>query len=1098
MAKVRVYELAKEFGVESKVVMAKLQEMGEFVRSASSTIEAPVVRKLTEALKGSSDSRGGDRSSRAPSKASPRPAQSQAGNGASAPGQQAPRPGPSPRPGPRPGPANVAPRPPVPMPHVSQPPQEAPRPVAPRPEAARAEAAPEVARPEAARPAAARPEVPRSEAPRFEAPRTDAPRQDAPRSEAPRSDASRPAAPGSRPGAGARPGPRPGPAQRPAASAAPGGGAPGGAPAGPRSGAPASGGAPRPGGPKPGPRGPRPGNNPFSSNASGMGQRPARPPRDGGAPPTRDGAPREGGPREPRREGAGPREPRREGGPRDGAMPRPPGARSGPPGAAGPRPGPGSAGPRPGPGAGGPRPGGPRPNPMMMPSRPSGPGQGGGGGGGGRPGGGGGRPGGGGGGGRPGGGGGGAGRPGGGGGFSGPRTGTGGRPGGGAGAGAGGGGGGFAGRPGGGGGRGRGGTAGAFGRPGGRPTRGRKSKRQRRQEFDNMQAPSIGGVQVPRGTGQTLRLPRGASLSDFADKIGANPASLVQIMLHLGEMVTATQSVNEETLQLLGAELNYAIQVVSPEEEDRELLEAFDIEFGEDEGDETDLAARPPVVTVMGHVDHGKTKLLDAIRNTNVVAREAGGITQHIGAYQVATEHEGQDRKITFIDTPGHEAFTAMRARGAQATDIAVLVVAADDGVKPQTIEALNHAHAASVPVVVAVNKIDKEGADPTKVRAQLTEYGLVAEEYGGSTMFVDISAKQGLGIDDLLEAILLTADAELDLRANPTMDAQGIAIEAHLDKGRGPVATVLVQRGTLRVGDSIVCGEAFGRVRAMLDDSGAQVTEADPSRPVMVLGLTAVPSAGDNFIVVTDDRMARQIAQQRAARQRIADMARSSRRRTLEELFSDMEKGKVDELKLIIKGDVSGSVEALEDALLKIDVGEEVRLRVLHRAVGAITEYDVNLAIADDNAVIIGFNVRPEVRARDLAEREGVDIRYYSVIYQAIEEIEAALKGMLKPEFEEAQTGTAEVRDVFKVPKIGNVAGCLVRSGTITRNSKARIIRDGVVVADNLTVSSLRRFKDDATEVREGFECGIGVGYNDIKIDDVIETFEMREKPRA
>ncbi|GGK83458.1 hypothetical protein Sme01_17560 [Sphaerisporangium melleum] len=1062
MAKVRVYELAKEFGVESKVVMAKLQEMGEFVRSASSTIEAPVVRKLTEALKGSSDSRGGDRSSRAP-KPAPRPGPPPSGNGAPAPGQSVPRPGPGPRPGPvpRPGPApaNVTPRPPVPMPHVNQPPQEAPRPAAPRPEAPR--------------PAAPRPEMPRSEAPRFEAPR---------------SDAARPAASGPRPGPAPKPGPRPGPAPRPNP---PGGGGSGG-PSGPRSGAPAPGGAPRPGAPKPGPRGPRPGNNPFSSTASGMGQRPPRPGREGGGPPGRDGAPREGGPREPRRDGAGPREPRREG-PRDGAMPRPPGARSGAPGAGGPRPGPGGpGGPRPGPGAGGPRPGGPRPNPMMMPSRPAGPGQGGGGGrpggggGGGRPGGGGGRPG-----------GGGGPRPGGGGGFGGPRTGTGGRPGG-AGAGGGGGGGGFAGRPGGGGGRGRGGTAGAFGRPGGRPTRGRKSKRQRRQEFDNMQAPSIGGVQVPRGTGQTLRLPRGASLSDFADKIGANPASLVQIMLHLGEMVTATQSVNEETLQLLGAELNYAIQVVSPEEEDRELLEAFDIEFGEDEGDESDLAARPPVVTVMGHVDHGKTKLLDAIRNTNVVAREAGGITQHIGAYQVSTEHEGQDRKITFIDTPGHEAFTAMRARGAQATDIAVLVVAADDGVKPQTIEALNHAHAAEVPIVVAVNKIDKEGADPTKVRAQLTEYGLVAEEYGGSTMFVDISAKQGLGIDDLLEAILLTADAELDLRANPTMDAQGIAIEAHLDKGRGPVATVLVQRGTLRVGDSIVCGEAFGRVRAMLDDNGENVTEADPSRPVLVLGLTAVPSAGDNFIVVTDDRMARQIAQQRAARQRIADMARSSRRRTLEELFSDLEKGKVDELKLIIKGDVSGSVEALEDALLKIDVGDEVRLRVLHRAVGAITEYDVNLAIADDNAVIIGFNVRPEVRARDLAEREGVDIRYYSVIYQAIEEIEAALKGMLKPEFEEIQTGTAEVREVFRVPRIGNVAGCLVRSGTITRNSKARLIRDGVVVADNLTVSSLRRFKDDATEVREGFECGIGVGYNDIKLDDVIETFEMREKPRV
>ncbi|MEU4573054.1 MULTISPECIES: translation initiation factor IF-2 [Nonomuraea] len=1034
MAKVRVYELAKEFGVESKVVMAKLQEMGEFVRSASSTIEAPVVRRLTEALGASKGgpSRGGGSSSNRPQppKAAPRPADGQAGNGAPQAPAPGPRPGPAPKPGPRPGPAGGGtPRPSVPMPQQQQqqPPQQQEQ-----PEAARGETS---GAPQA----------------RFDS-------------------GTRPPAPGPRPGPAARPGPKPGPAPRPGTPSGGGGGG-----QAPRPGAPAGGG-PRPGpGPKPGPRGPRPGNNPFSSNASGMGQ--SRPPRPGGN--------REGGDR-------GPRE-RREGPPRDGAIPRPPqnrGAGGDARPAPGPRPGPpGAAGPRPGPGAGGPRPGGPRPNPMMMPQgRPAGPGgggrPGGGGGGGGRPGGGGGRPGGGG-GGRPGGGGGFAGRPGGGG--TGQRTGTGGP-----------GGGGFGGRPGGGG-RGRGGgTAGAFGRPGGRPARGRKSKRQRRQEFDNMSAPAIGGVQVARGNGATIRLPRGASLSDFADRIGANPASLVQIMLHLGEMVTATQSVNEETLQLLGAELDYNIQVVSPEEEDRELLEAFDIEFGEDEGDEADLAPRPPVVTVMGHVDHGKTKLLDAIRKTNVAAREAGGITQHIGAYQVSTEHEGEERRVTFIDTPGHEAFTAMRARGAKSTDIAVLVVAADDGVKPQTIEALNHAQAADVPIVVAVNKVDKEGADPNKVRAQLTEYGLVAEEYGGSTMFVDISAKNGTGIEALLEAILLTADAELDLRANPTMDAQGIAIEAHLDKGRGPVATVLVQRGTLRVGDSIVCGEAFGRVRAMLDDNGDAVDEATPSRPVLVMGLTAVPSAGDNFIVVTDDRMARQIAQQRAARKRSADMAKSSRRRTLEELFSDLEKGRVDELKLIIKGDVSGSVEALEDALLKIDVGDEVRLRVLHRAVGAITEYDVNLAVADDNAVIIGFNVRPEPRARDLAEREGVDIRYYSVIYQAIEEIEAALKGMLKPEFEEVQMGTAEVREVFKVPKIGNVAGSLVRSGLIVRNSKARIIRDGVVVADNLTVSSLRRFKDDATEVREGFECGIGVGYNDIRVDDVIETFEMREKPRA
>jgi translation initiation factor IF-2 len=458
----------------------------------------------------------------------------------------------------------------------------------------------------------------------------------------------------------------------------------------------------------------------------------------------------------------------------------------------------------------------------------------------------------------------------------------------------------------------------------------------------------------------------------------------------------------------------------------------------------------------MGHVDHGKTKLLDAIRHTNLVAREAGGITQHIGAYQVNTEIDGQDRKITFIDTPGHEAFTAMRARGAETTDLVVLVVAADDGVKPQTTEALNHAQAAGVPIVVAVNKVDKEGADPQRVRAQLTEYGLVAEEFGGDTQFVDVSATKGTGLTDLLEAIILTADASLDLRANPEQAGQGIAIEAHLDKGRGPVATVLVQRG-----------------------------------------LTAVPDAGDNFLVVSDDRMARQIAERREARERSAQFAQRRRRVTLEDLESALKAGEREELLLIVKGDVSGSVEALEDALLKIDVGDEVGLRVIGRGVGAITQDDVNLAIASE-AVIIGFNVRPAGRAGELAQREGVDIRYYSVIYQAIDEVEAALKGMLKPEFEEAQLGTAEVREVFRVPRVGNVAGCLVRSGTIHRSSKARLIRDGVVVSDNLTVESLRRFKDDATEVREGYECGIGIGYNDIKVEDVIETFEMREKPRA
>jgi translation initiation factor IF-2 len=616
-----------------------------------------------------------------------------------------------------------------------------------------------------------------------------------------------------------------------------------------------------------------------------------------------------------------------------------------------------------------------------------------------------------------------------------------------------------------------------------------------------MSAPTIGGVQVPRGNGEVLRLPRGASLSDFAEKIDANPASLVTVLFHLGEMVTATQSVNEETLQLLGAELNYTVQVVSPEDEDRELLESFDLTFGSDEGDEENLVARPPVVTVMGHVDHGKTRLLDAVRKTNVVAAEAGGITQHIGAYQVKVELEGNNRAITFIDTPGHEAFTAMRARGASTTDIVVLVVAADDGVMPQTIEALNHAQAADVPVVVAVNKIDKEGANPAKVRQQLTEYGLVAEEYGGDTMFIDVSARANLNIDALLEGILLTADASLDLRANPDQDAQGIIIEARLDRGRGPVASLLVQRGTLHIGDSVVAGDAFGRVRAMLDENGEPVDIAGPSRPVQILGLTSVPGAGDSFLVVDEDRVARQIADRRQARERNAQLAATRRRISLDDLDRAFAAGEVQQLNLIIKGDVSGSVEALEDALLKIDIGEnsdQVSLRVIGRGVGAINENDINLAIAS-NAVILGYNVRPAGKAGEAAVREGVDIRYYTVIYQAIDEIEAALKGMLKPEFEEVQLGTAEVREVFRVPRVGNVAGALVRSGTIRRHSKARLIRDGVVVADNLSVDSLKRFKDDATEVREGFECGIGLGsYNDIKIGDVIETFELREKPRT
>ncbi|OBC11808.1 translation initiation factor IF-2 [Mycobacterium sp. 852013-50091_SCH5140682] len=610
-----------------------------------------------------------------------------------------------------------------------------------------------------------------------------------------------------------------------------------------------------------------------------------------------------------------------------------------------------------------------------------------------------------------------------------------------------------------------------------------------------MQAPVVGGVRLPHGNGETIRLARGASLSDFADKINANPASLVQALFNLGEMVTATQSVGDETLELLGSEMNYVVQVVSPEDEDRELLESFDLTYGEDEGGEEDLQIRPPVVTVMGHVDHGKTRLLDTIRKANVREGEAGGITQHIGAYQVGVEHDGSERLITFIDTPGHEAFTAMRARGAKATDIAILVVAADDGVMPQTVEAINHAQAADVPIVVAVNKIDKEGADPQKIRAQLTEYNLVAEDYGGDTMFVDISARQGTNIDQLLEAVLLTADAALDLRANPDMEAQGVAIEAHLDRGRGPVATVLIQRGTLRVGDSIVAGDAYGRVRRMVDEHGDDIEEALPSRPVQVVGFTSVPGAGDNLLVVDEDRIARQIADRRNARKRNALAARSRKRISLEDLDSALKE--TSQLNLILKGDNSGTVEALEEALLGIQIDDEVELRVIDRGVGGVTETNVNLASASD-AIIIGFNVRAEGKATELANREGVEIRYYSVIYQAIDEIESALKGMLKPVYEEKELGRAEIRAIFRSSRVGNIAGCLVQSGIMRRNAKARLLRDNVVVAENLTVSSLKREKDDATEVREGYECGLTLTYSDIKEGDVIETYELVEKART
>ena len=654
------------------------------------------------------------------------------------------------------------------------------------------------------------------------------------------------------------------------------------------------------------------------------------------------------------------------------------------------------------------------------------------------------------------------------------------------------------GRPGGfrGGGRGgrRGGTAGAFGRPGGAPRKGKKSKRQKRHEYEEQQKHVVGGVRLPDGKGQTVRLRRGASLSDFAEKIGADPAALVQALFNLGEMVTATASVSEDTLQLLGSEINYNVEVVSPEDEDRELLESFDLKFGEDEGGEEALENRPPVVSVMGHVDHGKTRLLDAIRKTNEGAREEGGITQGIGAYQTTVDVDGE-RTITFLDTPGHEAFTAMRARGAKSTDLAILVVAADDGVMPQTVEAINHAKAADIPVVVAVNKVDKPEAQPDKIRGQLTEYGLVPEEYGGDTMFVDISAKQGKNIDQLLESVILTADAALELTANPDMDAQGVAIEAHLDRGRGPVATVIVQRGTLHVGDSIVVGDAHGRVRRMLDEFGEDVTEAGPSRPVQVQGLSGVPGAGDNLLVVEDDRVARQIANQRDARKRSALQAKQRKRVSLEDLDKVLQETST--LNLILKGDNAGSVEALEDALLDIKTEDEVELNIIDRGVGAVTETNVSLAAASD-AVIIAFNTRSEGKATEMATQEGVDIRYYTIIYKAIEEVEAALKGMLKPIYEERDTGAAEIRALFKSSAVGTIAGCMVTEGKVVRNGKVRLLRDNNVITADAKIESLRHEKDDATEIKAGYECGMVLSYPDIQVGDIIQAYEEVEVPRT
>ena len=860
-----------------------------------------------------------------------------------------------------------------------------------------------------------------------------------------------------------------------------------------------AGGAPKPGAPKPAaakpvPSAPKP--RPAKPAATEPTPKPAgNAPKPGGGAP-KPGAPKPaakpaapksaakpGAPKPAAPKPAAPKSAAKADGPNPGAMPRPvpkpgrprvannpfssnAGGGQRPPRPGGGRPGQGQG--RPGSGQGGPRPGGARqgggsrPSPADMPAGPSptqmpskaaaagGRGRGGAGGGRGR------------------------------GGQGGPNRGGFGGPGG----------GGFRGR----GGR-RGGTAGAFGRPGGAPGRRRKSKGQKRAEYEEMHKPNvIGGVRLPDGGGKTVRLRQGATLSDFAEKINTEASSLVQALFNLGEMVTATQSVSEETLQLLGAEINYEVQIVSPEDEDRELLESFDLQFGEDEGGEEALEQRPPVVSVMGHVDHGKTRLLDSIRQANVGRGEAGGITQGIGAYQTEVTLEDEPRKITFLDTPGHEAFTAMRARGAKSTDLAILVVAADDGVMPQTVEAINHAKAADLPIVVAVNKVDKPEAQPDKIRGQLTEYGLIPEEYGGDTMFIDISAKQGTGIDDLLEAVLLTADAALELTANPDMDAQGVAIESHLDRGRGPVSTVIVQRGTLRVGDSIVVGGNFGRVRRMVDEWGNDVEEAGPSRPVQVQGLNGVPGPGDNLLVVEDDRVARQIAAQRDARHRAAMQARSKKRVSLENLDQALKERS--QLNLILKGDNAGSVEALEEALLKIEIDDEVEVNIIDRGVGAVTQTNVTLAAASD-AIIIGFNVRADGKATEEANAEGVEIRYYSVIYQAIEDVENALKGMLKPVYEERDLGEAEIRQIFKASAVGLIAGCMVTEGKVKRGAKLRLVRDGNVITPDATIESLRREKDDANEVAKGYECGMVLSYPDIQVGDLIQTYEMVEVPR-
>ena len=619
-----------------------------------------------------------------------------------------------------------------------------------------------------------------------------------------------------------------------------------------------------------------------------------------------------------------------------------------------------------------------------------------------------------------------------------------------------------------------------------RESTGRRKKRKERRQKQAAEAAMEQRIEEALANDQdisqldTVKVPQGSTVSELADLLGVSANDIIKRLFLLGSPLTLTETMSDDLIDLVADDLGREIKIMTKEEENSFTF--YD--------DPKDLKPRPPVVTVMGHVDHGKTSLLDAIRHTGVAAGEAGGITQAIGASQVTIN----GRRITFIDTPGHETFTAMRARGAKVTDIVILIVAADDGVMPQTIESINHAKAAGVPIVVAVNKIDKPGADPTRVRQELTEHGVIPEEWGGQNMFVDISAKKGQGIDELLETVLLQADV-LELKANPDTFASGNVLEAKLDRGRGSVATVLVTRGTLHVGDALVAGMAFGRVRAMLDPKGNAVTQAGPSDAVEILGLQTVPGAGDEFRVFPEERDARELADQRALKARIEEQNRV-KHVTLENLFDTMADADVKELNLIIKADVQGSIEALQDSLDKMDQSE-VRITTIHSAVGAITETDVVLADAS-NAIIIGFGVRPDAKARLAAERDGVEIRTYSVIYKAIEDIDAARIGMLKPTEQEIQTGIADVRDTFKVPKVGIAAGCMIVEGEISRDDQIRLVRDGIVVYDG-HIASLRRFKDDVKSVKSGFECGIGLeNFQDIKPGDQLEAYRIEQVART